>query len=71
MPAETPLVEMMLPSSTQRAVGTQSTLGPCATAHGQAALFVVALRPSSMPARERIVAPVQTETMYLSYRMVS
>lgn len=71
MPAETPLVEIMLPSSTQRAVGTQVTLGPCFTAHSQAALFVVALRPSSIPARDRIVAPVQTETIYLSCSIVS
>jgi hypothetical protein len=56
----------MLPSSTQRAVGTQVTLGPVEDAQGHERLLVVALRPSRMPLRARIVEPVQMETMYLS-----
>lgn len=61
-----PLEVKMLPSSTQRAVGTQVTLGPVEDAQGHERLLVVALRPSRMPLRARIVEPVQMETMYLS-----
>jgi hypothetical protein len=67
MPAEIPLEVKTLPSSTQRAEGTHSTFGPVEVAHGQARLLVVAFLPSRTPARERMVAPVQTEMMYLSW----
>lgn len=67
MPAEIPLEVKTLPSSTQRAEGTHSTFGPVEIAHGQARLLVVAFLPSRTPARERMVAPVQTEMMYLSW----
>jgi hypothetical protein len=67
MPAAIPLVVKTLPSSTQRAEGTHSTFGPVEVAHGQARLLVVAFLPSRTPARERMVAPVQMEMMYLSW----
>lgn len=66
MPAEIPLEVKTFPSSTQRALGTHVTLGPVEVAQAQARLFVVAFLPSSTPARERIVAPVQMEMMYFS-----
>jgi hypothetical protein len=67
MPAAIPLLEKIFPSSTHRADGTHVTLGPVDVAHVQARLLVVARLPSRTPARERMVAPVQTEIMYFSY----
>jgi len=67
MPAEIPDDEKILPSSTQRASGTQITLGPVEIAQAQDRLLVVARRLSRMEARERSVAPVQTDMMYLSW----
>jgi hypothetical protein len=66
VPAEMPEEVQMLPSSTQRAAGTHCTLGPVVVAHAQAFLLVVAFLPSRMPARARMVEPVQTEMMYFS-----
>lgn len=63
MPAEMPDDEKILPSSTQRAVGTQITLGPVEVAQAQERLLVVARRLSRMEARASSVAPVQTEMM--------
>jgi hypothetical protein len=67
IPAEIPLEENTLPSSTHRAAGTHVTLGPVEVAQAQALLLVVAFLPLRTPARERIVAPVQMEMMYFSY----
>ena len=69
IPAATPLDDQIFPSVTHLAVGTHVTFGPVVTAQLHERLFVVALRPSRMPERARIVEPVHTETIYLSYAL--
>jgi hypothetical protein len=66
IPAEIPDDVQIFPSSTHRAVCTQLTLGPVDVAQAHERLLVVACFPSRMPARARIVAPVQMEIMYLT-----
>lgn len=67
MPAEIPEDVQILPSTTHRAWGTQSTLGPLAMVLDHKALFVVARRPSRTPDFAAMMAPVQMEMRYFNF----
>lgn len=60
IPAETPDDVKNLPSSTHRALATQSTFGASGTVALKSILFVVALRPSRTPETPSRTDPVQT-----------